>query len=209
MKIDIYNISGEKTNRKIELSDEVFSIQPNDHAIYLDVKRILANRRQGTNSSKTRSDISGSTRKLFRQKGTGGARRGDVKSPLLRGGGTIFGPEPRDYTMKINKKVKQLARKSALTYKMIEKKIVIVEDFNIEQPKTKEYIQILKNLKLDNKKNLLVTKQEENSNIFLSARNIRKAFICTPEKLNTYDILNNETIVLTESSIEIISKILN
>jgi large subunit ribosomal protein L4 len=209
MKIDIYNISGEKTNRSIELSDEVFSIKPNDHAIYLDVKRILANKRQGTNASKTRSDISGSTRKLFRQKGTGGARRGDIKSPLMRGGGTVFGPEPRDYTIKINKKVKQLARKSALTYKMIENKIVIVEDFKLEQPKTKEYLQILKNLKLENKKNLFVTSQEDNSNAFLSARNIPKAFICTPEKLNTYDILNNDTVVLTESSIEIISKILN
>lgn len=208
MILEVYNINGEKTGKTVELSDDLFLIKPNDHAIYLDVKRILANKRQGTHSSKDRSMLSGSTRKLFRQKGTGGARRGDIKSPLLKGGGRVFGPTPRDYSFKLNKKVKILARKSAFSHKLNNSKIVVVEDFQMEEPKTKEYIKILKNLNIPEKKNLLVT-SSENPNLYLSVRNIPGSFISTPENLNTYDILNNDTIILTESAIEIIKKTLN
>lgn len=208
MKLEIYNIKGEKTGKKVDLSKDIFSIKPNDYAIYLDVKRILANNRQGTHDSKERSSISGSQRKLRRQKGTGSARIGSIKSPILRGGGRAFGPHPRDYSIKLNKKLKILARKSALTYKMNDKKIMIVEDFTVEVPKTKEYVEILRNLNLNDKKNVLVL-AEGDINIFLSARNIQKAFICTAEKLNTYDILNNDTLVLTEKTVEILNKTLN
>jgi large subunit ribosomal protein L4 len=208
MILEVYNIKGEKTGKTIELSDDLFLVKPNDHAIYLDVKRILANKRQGTHSSKDRSMLSGSTRKLFRQKGTGGARRGDIKSPLLKGGGRVFGPTPRDYSIKLNKKVKALARKSAFSHKLNNSKILVIEDFQMEEPRTKEYIKILKNLNISEKKNLLVT-SSENPNLYLSIRNIPGSFISTPENLNTYDILNNDTIILTESSIEIIKKTLN
>jgi large subunit ribosomal protein L4 len=209
MKIEVITIKGEKTNRTVELPDDVFGITPNDHAIYLDVKRILANKRQGTHSTKTRSDMSGSTKKLFRQKGTGGARRGDVKSPLLSGGGRVFGPHPHEYEVRLNKKVRQLARKSALSYKMSENRIMVLEDFTLETPKTKEFAQILKNLNVEEKKNLFITAGLTNNNLHLSLRNIPNSYICTPEKLNTYDILNNENLLFTESAVEIISKTVN
>jgi large subunit ribosomal protein L4 len=208
MKLEVYNIQGEITERKVDLSEEVFGIQPNDHAIYLDVKRIMANKRQGTHKAKERAEISGSTKKLRRQKGTGAARVGSIKSPLFRGGGRVFGPQPRDYSFKLNKKVKSLARKSALSYKLLDKQIIIVEDFNFDNAKTRDYAEILKKLKVEGKKNLMVS-SHENINVFLSARNIPNSYICTPEKLNTYDILDNEIIVLTEGSIKVIEEILN
>lgn len=208
MKLEIYNIKGESTKKEVELSDEVFGIEPNDHAIWLDVKRILAAARQGTHSSLTRGQMSGSTRKLKRQKGTGGARAGGIKSPLFRGGGRIFGPEPRDYSIKINKKVTKVARKSALTHKAIENKIIVLEDFSLETAKTKEYFGILKNLNLDKKKNLLIT-SGNNTVLKTAARNIPNAFICEAENLNTYAILNNETLLITESALGVIIKTLN
>lgn len=208
MKLEIYNIQGEGTKKEVELPDAVFGIEPNDHAIWLDVKRILAAARQGTHASLNRGTMSGSTRKLKRQKGTGGARAGDIKSPLFRGGGRIFGPQPRDYSMKINKKVTKIARKSALTYKAKESKIIVIEDFTIESAKTKEYFEILKNLKLNKKKNLLITAENDN-NLKTAVKNIPRAFICEAENLNTYAILNNETLVITESALEVINKTLN
>lgn len=208
MKMEVYNIKGEKTDKKIELDKSIFEIKPNDHAIYLDVKRILAARRQGSHKTKERSEITGSRKKLRRQKGIGAARVGDVKNPIFRGGGRAFGPRVRDYSFKLNKKVRKLARKSALAYKLSDKKIMVLEDFSLDQPKTREYAGILKGLKVDAKKNLLVT-GASNTNVFLSARNIPNSYICTPEKLNTYDILNNEMLILTESAVEEIKKILN
>jgi large subunit ribosomal protein L4 len=208
MKVDVYNIKGEITDKKVDLNDNIFGIEPNNHAIYLDVKRILASRRQGTHKAKERADIKGSTKKLRRQKGIGAARVGNIKSPIFRGGGRVFGPRPRSYSIKLNKKVVRLARKSALSAKLADKKLIIVEDFNLEAPKTKEYLQILKNLNVDAKKNLLVTGADK-FNVVLSARNIPNAYICTPEKLNTYVILNNDTVVFTESSVNQISEILN
>lgn len=207
MKIEVYNIKGEKTSKTIELSEEVFGIEPNDHAIYLDVKRIMASMRQGTHKSKERAEISGSTKKLRKQKGTGAARVGSIKNPLFRGGGRVFGPRPKDYDIKLNKKVKELARKSALSYKLAEKKVIIVEDFNFEDPKTKEYITFLNNLKIDGKKSLFLT-SIENINVYLSARNVPGAYICPPENVNTYEILNNDSLVLTESAVEVINQIL-
>ena len=208
MKLEVYNIKGQKTEKKVEFKKEIFEIEPNDHAIYLDVKRIMASKRQGTHKAKERSEITGSTKKLRRQKGIGAARIGSVKSPVLRGGGRAFGPKPRDYSFKLNKKVKKLARKSAIAYKLVDKQVMVLEDFSFDAAKTKEYMNILKNLKIDNKKNLLVVSQD-NINVFLSAKNIPNAYICTPEKLNTYDILNNEMLVLTEGSLEKIKEILN
>lgn len=208
MKTEVLNIKGEKTDKKVDLDDNIFKVDPNDHAIYLDVKRIMAAKRQGTHKAKERADISGSTKKLRRQKGTGAARVGSIKNPIFRGGGRVFGPRPKDYSIKINKKVRVLARKSALSYKVSDKKIIVLEDFSFEATKTKEYSNLLKNLKLDGTKNLLVISSQE-QNVFLSARNIQNAYICTPEKLNTYDILNNEMLILTESSVGVICKILN
>jgi len=205
MKLEIINIKGEKTNKEADLSDDIFAIKPNDHAIWLDVKRILAAARQGTHSSKEKGDITGSTRKLKRQKGTGTARAGSIKSPVFRGGGRVFGPLPRDYTMKINKKVALLARKSALAYKALDNKIIVLEDFNLEAAKTKEYFGILKTLNLATQKNLLIT-ATSNSELTLSIRNLPKAFVCTPENLNTYNILNNETLLITESAVGIINE---
>ena len=200
MELSIYNIEGKDTGKKISLDESIFGIEPNDHAIYLDVKQYMANNRQGTHKSKQRSEVAGSTRKLGRQKGGGGARPGDIKSPVRVGGGRIFGPVPRDYNFKLNKKVKQLARKSALSYKVRENALVIVEDFNFEAPKTKNYVAMLKNLKCDDKKSLLVL-SEENKNVYLSARNLAKANVMVSADVNTYSILDAKYMVLTEKAV--------
>ena len=205
MEIEVYNITGKEAGRKVELKDEIFSIEPNDHAIYLDVKYYLANNRQGTHKAKERADISGSTRKIKRQKGTGTARAGSIKSPIFRGGGRAFGPQPRTYSSKINKKVKQLARKSALTYKAKNEQIIVLEDFNFEGPKTKNYTDILKNLKIEEKKSLLVI-ADSNKSIYLSSRNLKKANVVTVSELATYKIMNSSVILLSESSLTVIDK---
>ena len=207
MEVNVYNIKGEDTGRKVTLNESIFGIEPNDHAIYLDVKQYLANMRQGTHKSKERSEISGSTRKIGRQKGGGGARRGDMNSPVLVGGARVFGPQPRDYHFKLNKKVKALARKSALSYKAQNNAIVVVEDFNFEAPKTKEFIGIVKNLKVSDKK-LLMVFAEANKNVYLSARNIQGANVQTVSGLNTYRVLNAGVVVLTESALSAIDNIL-
>ena len=201
MELSVLNIKGEDTGRKVTLNDAIFGIEPNDHAIYLDVKQYLANQRQGTHKSKERSEVSGSTRKLIRQKGGGGARRGDINSPVLVGGGRVFGPKPRDYEFKLNKKVKSLARKSALSYNAI----VVVEDFTMEAPKTKEFITIAKNLKVADKK-LLMVLPEKNNLVYLSARNLEKASVITASELNTYAVLNAVNLVLTESSVAVVEQ---
>jgi len=208
MELNVVNIKGEDTGRKVTLNDAVFGIEPNDHAIYLDVKQYLANQRQGTHKSKERSEMSGSTRKLIRQKGSGGARRGDINSPVLVGGARVFGPKPRNYSFKLNKKVKSLARKSALAYKAKENAIVVVEDFVMEAPKTKEFIAITKNLKVADKKVLIVL-PEKNNFVYLSARNLKKAKIVTASDLNTYGVLDAANLVITESSVAIIEKLFN
>jgi large subunit ribosomal protein L4 len=208
MELAVYNINGEDTGRKVTLSDEVFGITPNDHLIYLDVKRYLANQRQGTHKTKERSEISGSTRKLRRQKGTGFARIGDIKSPLLRGGGRIFGPKPRDYSFKLNKKETRLARKSALAYKAKENNIVVLENFSFEQPKTKQFLAILQKLGLDSTKTLFVLPGLDKI-VYLSARNLPKAQVLPAEQINTYAILNAEKLVICEGAIEKIENTLN
>lgn len=208
MELSVLNINGQETGRTVTLNDAVFGIEPNDHVIYLDVKQYLANQRQGTAKSKERSEISGSTRKLGRQKGGGGARHGDINSPLLIGGGRVFGPKPRDYGFKLNKKVKVLARKSALSYKAQDSAIVIVEDFNIETPKTKDFLNIAKNLKVDDKKSLFVL-SGPNKNVYLSARNLQGTKVTEASKLNTYNVLNADVIVVTEDSLKTIDGILN
>jgi len=200
MEISVYNIKGEDTGKKVNLKDGVFGIEPNDHVIYLDVKQHMANKRQGTAKTKERSEISGSTRKLGRQKGGGGARRGDIKSPVLVGGGRVFGPKPRDYSFKLNKKEKALARKSALSYKVKENAITVIEDFTFEAPKTKEFLVLTKNLNLEGKK-LLVVLPENNDNIYLSARNVQKTSVTTVSGLNTYKVLDAAHLVLLESSV--------
>ena len=205
MELSVYNIQGQDTGKKVALNDAVFGIEPNDHAIYLDVKQFLANQRQGTHKSKERSEVSGSTRKLHKQKGTGGARIGDINSPVLVGGGRVFGPKPRDYRFKLNKKVKALARKSALTYKAQENAIVVVEDFNFEAPKTKDFINLAKNLQVADKKLVLVL-SEQNKNVYLSARNLTKATVITISDLNTYRVLDNKALVLTESALAAINQ---
>ena len=207
MEVSVLKINGQETGRKVTLNEAIFGIEPNDHVVYLDVKQYLANQRQGNAKSKERSEISGSTRKLGRQKGGGGARHGDINSPLLRGGGRVFGPTPRDYSFKLNKKVKQLARKSALTYKAQENAVVVVEDFTLEAPKTKELVQMAKNLKIDGKKLLLVT-AETNKNVYLSARNLQRTDVLEANKINTYKILNADVLVITEKSLEAIDGIL-
>ncbi len=207
MEVAVFNIAGKDTGRKVELKDAIFGIEPNDHAIYLDVKQYMANRRQGTHKSKQRNEVSGSTRKIKRQKGTGTARAGSIKNPLFVGGGRIFGPQPRDYNFKLNKKVKLLARKSALTYKARNNEIKVVEDFSMDKIKTKEYISIINNLEIGNKKSLLVLSKPD-KNISLSSRNIPNTKVVTYSELNTYDILNSDSLVLTESSIENIQQIL-
>ena len=189
------------------MNDAIFGIEPNDHVLYLDVKQFLANQRQGTAKAKERSEVSGSTRKLGRQKGGGGARRGDINSPVLVGGGRVFGPKPRDYRFKLNKKVKALARKSALSYKMQENAIIVVEDFNFEAPKTKEFVNITKNLKVECKKTLLVL-PEVNKNVYLSARNLKSAEVMTANTINAYKVLNADVLVISEKSLETIDQIL-
>ena len=206
MEVAIYNIKGEDTGRKAQLSDEVFAVDANEHAVYLDVKQYLANKRQGTHKSKERSEVSGSTRKLHKQKGGGGSRIGDINSPVLVGGGRVFGPRPRDYRFKLNKKVKALARKSALTYKVQDSQIIVVEDFNFEAPKTKDFINIAKNLKVDGKKVLLVL-PSDNKNVTLSARNVPDAKTMVASNLNTYAIMNSNAVIITESSLDCVNKL--
>jgi large subunit ribosomal protein L4 len=201
MELSILNIEGKETGRKINLTDAVFDVEPNDHAIYLDVKQYMANKRQGTHKSKERAEIAGSTRKIKKQKGTGTARAGSIKSPVFRGGGTIFGPRPKSYDFKLNKKVKQLARKSALTYKARENGIVVMEDFNLEAPKTSEFIKIKNNLQITDKKSLFVL-PAENNNIYLSSRNLQDVSVVIASELHTYQILNAKTIVLLEGSVK-------
>lgn len=205
MELAIYNQEGKDTGRKAVLNDEVFGIEVNEHALYLDVKQFLANQRQGTHKSKERSEVSGSTRKLHKQKGGGGSRIGDINSPVLVGGGRVFGPRPRDYRFKLNKKVKQLARKSALSAKAADGQIIVVDKLTIEQPKTKAYLQIAKALNVEGKKVLLVL--DTDKNVWLSARNVPDTYIARPQDLNTYSILNNAVIVVTEDSLEVINKL--
>lgn len=205
MKLSVYKTSGEETGRTVELRDDVFAISPNDHAIYLDVKQFMANKRQGTHKSKERNEIRGSSRKIKKQKGTGGARAGNIKSPLFRGGGRVFGPMPRDYSFKLNKKVKILARKSALTYKAQGSQILVVEDFIMDEPKTRTMVEIQQNLKSENKKMLLVLNQP-NKNIYLSSRNLQGIKVIMVSDLNTYDILNASSVAFMESSIEALNE---
>ena len=205
MELAVYNIKGEDTGKKVTLNDEVFAIaEPNEHAVYLDVKQYLANQRQGTHKAKERSEVSGSTKKLGRQKGGGGARRGDINSPVLVGGGRVFGPRPRNYSFKLNKKVKALARRSALTFKAQGGQIVVVEDFNFEAPKTKEFVNFAKNIKVYGEKTVLVL-PSQNKNVYLSARNVEKTFVITAAELNTYRILDNKKLVVTESSVAVLN----
>lgn len=208
MDINVLDIKGQETGRKVTLSESIFGIEPNDHVIYLDVKQYMADQRQGTHKSKERSEVSGSTRKLGRQKGGGGARRGDINSPVLVGGGRVFGPKPRDYRFKLNKKVKNLARRSALSYKAQEQAILVVEDFNFETPKTKDFVNIAKNLKVDSKK-LLLLLPEANKNVFLSARNLQKAHVMVAKDVNTYKILDADVLIVTENSLKAVEGILN
>ena len=208
MEVSVYNIKGEDTGKKVELNDAIFGIEPNDHVIYLAVKQYLADQRQGTAKSKERSEISGSTRKLIRQKGSGGARRGDIKSPLLRGGGRVFGPRPRNYSFKLNKKVKDLARKSALAYKAQQDAIIVVEDFDFEAPKTKEFKKMQKNLKIDDKKLLLVL-PNVNKNVYLSARNLQRVNVMTASELNTYRVMNANVLVVTENALSLVDSTCN
>jgi large subunit ribosomal protein L4 len=208
MDIAVVKYSGESTGRKINLASEIFGIEPNDHAIWLDVKSYLANQRQGTHKSKQRNEIAGSSKKIKKQKGTGGARAGNIKNPQFKGGGRIFGPQPRDYAFKLNKKVKDLARKSALTYKAKENSISILEDFNLAAPKTKEYVNLLKTLSFENKKTLLIL-PEANVNVVKSGRNIQNTKIITVNQINTYDLMNADQLILVESSIGKIDSILN
>ncbi len=203
MEVSVLNINGQETGRKVTLNEAIFGIEPNDHVLYLDVKQYLANQRQGTAKSKERSEVSGSTRKLGRQKGGGGARRGDINSPVLVGGGRVFGPKPRDYRFKLNKKVKLLARKSALSYKAQESAIVVVEDFAMEAPKTKDFVNITKNLKVEGKK-LLLLLPEVNKNVFLSSRNLQRTEVMTASALNAYKVLNADVLVVTENSLKAI-----
>ncbi|MBI3509092.1 MAG: 50S ribosomal protein L4 [Bacteroidetes bacterium] len=207
MELAVYNQDGKATSKKVKLSDAVFAIEPNDHAIYLDVKQFLAAKRQGTHKSKERADIARTTKKLKRQKGTGGARAGSMKSPLFRGGGRVFGPRPRDYDFKLNKKVKSLARKSALSYKAKENNITVVEDLNFDAPKTSKYNEFLNNMKLAEKKTLLVL-GSRNENVYLSSRNLNRAKVLLAAELTTYDILNAGNLLLSESSIATLENLL-
>lgn len=206
MELAIYNINGEDTGRRAQLNDAIFGIEPNQHALYLDVKQFLANQRQGTHKSKERSEVSGSTRKLHKQKGGGGSRIGDINSPVLVGGGRVFGPRPRDYRFKLNKKVKQLARKSALALKAQDNAIIVVEDFSMEAPKTKEFVKITKNLKIEGKKILLVLAGQE-KNVYLSSRNVPGASVMSATDINTYSLLDSNALVLTEGGLDVINKL--
>lgn len=203
MEVPVINITGQDTGRKVQLAKDIFGIEPSDHAIYLDVKQNLANRRQGTHKAKERAEIARTTKKLKKQKGTGGARAGSMKSPLFRGGGTVFGPRPRDYSFKLNKKLKKLARHSALSYKAKDNNILILEDFNFENPKTKQYLDLMSNLKLTDKKTLLVL-NDSNKNVYLSSRNLSRHKVVRALDLNTYDILNAQNLLLLESSLSTI-----
>lgn len=205
MEVAVYNIEGKDTGRKVTLNDSVFAIEPNEHAVYLDVKQYLANQRQGTHKSKERSEVSGSTRKLHKQKGGGGSRIGDINSPVLVGGGRIFGPRPRTYEFKLNKKVKQLARKSALSVKAQDNAIIVVEDFAFEAPKTKEFVKFSKNIQVADKKAVMVL-SDQNKNVYLSARNLPNVEIVTASSLNTYKIMNNRSLILSESSVAVINE---
>ena len=207
MELSVYNIKGEDTGRKVQLNDDIYGIEPNEHVMYLAVRQYLADQRQGTHKSKERSELSGSTRKLFRQKGTGGARRGDINSPLLRGGARVFGPKPRDYSFKLNKKVKVLARKSALSSKITDGAIKVVEDFNFEAIKTKQMVQVLDAFKVNGNRNLFVF-AEPNNNVVLSARNIQRTEVALARNLNTYDILKAKNIFLTESALQPLVEVL-
>ena len=207
MEVSVLNINGENTGRKVTLDESIFGIEPNEHVVYMAVRQYLANQRQGTHKSKERSEISGSTRKLGRQKGGGGARRGDINSPLLVGGARVFGPRPRDYYFKLNKKVKQLARKSALSQKAIENAIIVVEDFSFEAPSTKVFVEMLNKLNICEKKQLFVL-PSSNKNVYLSARNLKKTDMVMASNLNTYGIMNSDVLVISEGSLEIISEIL-
>ena len=206
MELVILDKAGKDTGRKISLSDEVFKIEPNDHAIYLDVKQYQANQRQGTHKSKERAEVAGSTRKLHKQKGTGGSRKGSIKNPLYRHGGRVFGPRPRDYHFKLNKKVKELARKSALSYKAAESKITVLEDFTFDKPRTKDYINFLSGLSLADKKTLFVV-AENDANLYLSSRNIQKAKVVNFSQINTFELLNADTLLFSESSIKKIEEL--
>ena len=208
MEVSVLNINGQETGRKVALNDAIFGIEPNEHVLYLAVKQYLANQRQGTAKSKERSEVSGSTRKLGRQKGGGGARRGDINSPVLVGGGRVFGPKPRDYRQKLNKKVNILARKSAHSDMAKESAIIGVEDFTLDAPKTKDFINITKNLKVEGKKTLVVLPVED-KNVYLSARNLKEAQVMGAANINTYKILNSEVLVIAESSLKTIDNILN
>lgn len=207
MEVSVLNINGQETGRKVTLNESIFGIEPNDHVLYLDVKQYLANQRQGTAKTKERSEVSGSTRKLGRQKGGGGARRGDINSPVLVGGGRVFGPKPRDYGFKLNKKVKALARKSALSYKAQANDIVVVEDFTLDAPKTKDFVNITKNLKVDGRKTLLLL-PGVNKNVYLSARNLQRTEVMTASALNAYKVLNADVLVMTEDALKMIDGIL-
>ena len=207
MELAVYNIKGEDTGRKVTLNDEIFAIaEPNEHAVYLDVKQFLANKRQGTHKAKERSEIAGSTKKLGRQKGGGGARHGDIKSPLFHGGGRVFGPRPRNYGFKLNKKVKALARRSALTYKAQNNQIMVIEDIHFDAPKTKEFVNITRNLKLEGQKLLLVLNGQER-NLYLSLRNVPTASVVTASDINTYRVLDNRMILVTESSVDALNNL--
>ena len=208
MEVAIVKYSGEKSSKKLTLPETVFGIEPNDHAIYLDVKSFLANQRQGTHKSKQRNEISGSSKKLKKQKGTGGARAGNIKNPQFKGGGRVFGPTPRDYSFKLNKKVKDLARKSALTYKAKENAIAVLEDFNFETPKTNQYIKMLSALSLSDKKTLLVL-PDKNKNIVLAGRNLKNAKVTTADQISTYDVMNAQSVIFIESSISKVETLLN
>ncbi|MBO5585892.1 MAG: 50S ribosomal protein L4 [Bacteroidaceae bacterium] len=208
MEVSVLNIKGEDTGKKVVLNDAIFGIEPNDHCIYLAVNQYLAAQRQGTHKSKERSEISGSTRKLIRQKGGGGARRGDIKSPLLRGGGRVFGPRPRDYWFKLNKKVKALARKSALSYKAQQNAIIVVEDFDFKAPKTKDGVALLNNLKIEGKKALIVL-SEVKKNVNLSVRNIQRVEVMTASALNTYKVMNANVLVMTENALKLVDETFN
>ncbi len=208
MEINVLNINGQETGRKVTLNESIFGIEPNDHVLYLDVKQYLANQRQGTAKAKERSEHKGSTRKLGRQKGGGGARRGDINSPLLKGGGRVFGPRPRDYRFSLNKKVKVLARKSALTYKAKENAILVVEDFAFDAPKTKDFINVIKNLKVEGKKQLFVLSGGD-KNVYLSARNLQRTEVMPASLINAYKVLNADVLVISENSLKTIDEILN
>jgi large subunit ribosomal protein L4 len=208
MEVKVFDKSGKATSKSVKLEDSIFAVEPNDHAIYLDVKQHLANKRQGTHKSKERADIVGSTRKIKKQKGTGTARAGPIKSPVFRGGGRVFGPRPRNYSFKLNKKLKRVARKSALSYKAQESNIMVIEDFNFEAPKTKDFINLISNMNLSNEKVLLVV-SNENNNVYMASRNLSRTKVIAAESVNTYDVLNAGKVIIAKSSIEIIEKALN